>query len=166
MTSAALLNDAFDRVTESAADVVAGLNREQLGFRPQGRGNSIAWLIWHLTRVQDDHVCDLAGREQSWTADGWMERFDLDLPPGDTGYGHGHSEVARVIAEAGLLTGYLTAVTSVTADYLMTLTDADYDAIVDDSWNPPVTLGVRLVSVVNDTTQHVGQAAYVRGLLD
>ncbi len=46
------------------------------------------------------------------------------------------------------------------------LQPADLDVVVDERWDPPVTLGVRLVSVVNEVNQHVGQAAYVRGLLE
>ncbi|MGH8877951.1 MAG: mycothiol transferase [Stackebrandtia sp.] len=165
MTVAMLLGDAFDRVVESADDVVAGLSVEQLTHRPGQRGNSIAWLIWHLARVQDDHVCDLAEREQAWTAEGWIDRFDLGLPPADTGFGHSSQQVSQVVADAELLTGYLTVVTVRTKEYLGTLADEGYSRVIDTSWDPPVTLGVRLVSVVNDITQHVGQAAYVRGLL-
>ena len=165
MDSAALLSDAFDRVLESATDVVSGLDTDALGFRPDDRGNSIAWLIWHLTRVQDDHVADLAGTEQRWTAGDWFDRFGLDLRPADTGYGHGSDQVSEVVVEGALLIGYLTDVTAASKDYLGTLSDADYDRVVDTAWDPPVTLGTRLVSVVNDDTQHIGQAAYVRGLL-
>ena len=52
-----------------------------------------------------------------------------------------------------------------THGYLATLTAGDLDRIVDERWDPPVTLGVRLVSIVDDDIQHAGQAAYVRGLL-
>jgi Protein of unknown function (DUF664) len=43
--------------------------------------------------------------------------------------------------------------------------DADLARIVDRSWDPPVSLGVRLVSVIADDLQHAGQAAFVRGTL-
>ncbi len=52
-----------------------------------------------------------------------------------------------------------------TAEFVAGLSAADLDRVVDESWDPPVTLGVRLVSVVDDDAQHAGQAAYVRGLL-
>ena len=63
------------------------------------------------------------------------------------------------------LRAYHDAVYARTIEYVRTLQDADLDRVVDTSWDPPVTLGVRLVSVVNDDQQHVGQAAFVRGLL-
>ena len=165
MTTADLLGDAFNRIADDASDIVTDLTPEQLAQRPNGRGNSIAWLIWHLTRVQDDHVSELAQLEQSWIDDHWHERFHLDLDRADTGFGHTSEQVSLVAADASLLSGYLQDVTARTKLYLASLGDADYPRIIDEAWDPPVTLGVRLVSVVNDATQHVGQAAYVRGFL-
>ncbi|HEX6468387.1 MAG TPA: DUF664 domain-containing protein [Streptosporangiaceae bacterium] len=165
MTSAQLLADAFDRVHGAVHRAVDGLTPGQLAYRVDGRANSIAWLVWHLTRVQDDHVADVAGTAQVWTS-GWAERFGLPFDPADTGYGHGGDEVAAVRVESGeLLTGYYDAVHQRTIDYVGTLTDDDLPRIVDRSWDPPVTLGVRLVSVIDDDLEHAGQAAFVRGLL-
>jgi uncharacterized damage-inducible protein DinB len=115
--------------------------------------------------VQDDHVAGVADLEQVWTAQGFVDRFRLPFAAEDIGYGHSTDEVGRVRASADLLTDYLSATHQQTVGYLATLTDTDLDRVVDTHWDPPVTLGVRLVSVVNDATQHVGQAAYVRGLL-
>jgi uncharacterized damage-inducible protein DinB len=160
-----LLIDGFDRVRESVRAVLDGLDEDRLAARPDSRGNSVAWLVWHLSRVQDDHVADAAGAGQLWTSGGWVERFRLPFDVGATGYGHSAEEVAQVRASADLLGAYHDAVHRASVDYVATLTDADYDRVVDERWDPPVTLGVRLVSVLNDTTQHAGQAAYVRGLI-
>ncbi len=165
MNEAELLTDAFDRIKRSVHNVVDGLTDAQLVDRVDGRANSIAWLVWHLTRIQDDHVAGVADHEQVWLADGWQQRFGLPLEPHDHGYGHGPDEVAAVRASAPLLAGYHDAVHERTLAYVATLTHADLDRVVDEDWDPPVTLGVRLVSVVNDDMQHVGQAAFVRGLL-
>lgn len=165
MNSADLLSDALGRVDEDSRAVVENLTAEQLAHRPQGTGNSIAWLLWHLARIIDHQVSELAGVEQSWTARGWVEQFNLDLPPESTGYGHSPAEVDSVRAEGELLAAYVSATIAHTITYLHTLTGPDYDRVIDESWDPPVTLGVRLVSIINDATQHVGQAAYVRGLL-
>jgi uncharacterized damage-inducible protein DinB len=166
MNTADLLTDAFDRVRESVHEVVEGLTPDQLATRAAGQANSIAWLVWHLTRVQDDHVAGVAGTEQIWTSHKWSERFGLDLPEMSTGYGHGDEEVAAVrVGSPDLLTGYYDEVHARTLEYVGGLTDADLDRVVDRNWDPPVTLGVRLVSVVNDDTQHIGQAAYARGLI-
>lgn len=81
-----------------------------------------------------------------------------------TGYGQSADDVAAVRVEAGLLAGYYDAVHERTLGYLSGLTDAELDRIVDESWDPPVTLGVRLASVLSDDLQHAGQASYVRGL--
>ncbi|MBB3663388.1 putative damage-inducible protein DinB [Prauserella sediminis] len=166
MGSAELLTDAFGRVREVIREVVEGLDAEALAERLDADANSIGWLVWHLTRVQDDHIADVAGREQRWTADGWFERFGLPFPPGDIGYGHSSADVAAVrVSDPDLLVGYHEAVHAQTVDYLAGITDPDLDVVVDESWDPPTTLGVRLVSVVGDTMQHAGQAEFVRGIL-
>ncbi len=167
MTTADLLADAFSRIREVVHHTVDELKPDQLAARPGGQANSIAWLIWHLTRITDDHVAAAAGTEQAWTADGWAARFSLPFDVADTGYGHDSAEVGAVRVPSGeLLTGYHDAVFEHTTRYVRDLTDADLDRIVDERWDPPVTLGVRLVSVISDGLQHAGQAAYVRGLAD
>jgi uncharacterized damage-inducible protein DinB len=163
MESSEVLLDAFDRVREVVMEVVDGLSPDQLAYREGSEANSIAWLVWHLTRVQDDHVCAVAGREQAWVTEGWADRFGLDLDVRDTGYGHNPDQVAVVKANADLLSGYHQAVFEDTADYLKGLTDGQLDDVVDRRWEPPVTLGARLVSVVADDLQHAGQAAFLKG---
>ena len=165
MNAAEILADAFGRIGGEVHDAVTGLTVEQLAERIAPEANTIAWLVWHLTRVQDDHVAEVAGTEQVWTSQGWFERFDLSFSPGATGYGQTPAEVAEVRVGADLLTGYYDAVAERTLEFVRGLSDADLDRVVDDRWDPPVTLGVRLVSVIGDDEQNVGQAAYVRGIL-
>jgi hypothetical protein len=166
MTSAELLVDAFGRIRQVVHRVVDGLTPEQLADRVDPEANSIAWLVWHLTRIQDDHLADAGQFQQVWTSQGWVERFGLPFHPRDTGYGHRADQVAAVRVESGeLLVGYHDAVYQQTTRYVARLSDADLDRIVDRSWDPPVSLGVRLVSVIADDLQHAGQAAFVRGIL-
>ena len=166
MTLGELLVDAFNRIREGAVSAVSGLSPEQLAERPTSNANSIGWLVWHLTRVQDDHIAAVADREQVWTSAGWHERFALPFDADDTGYGHSSEQVAQVCGlDAEQLVGYLEAVHAATVEYVQPLTPDDLGQVVDERWDPPVTLGVRLVSVVNDDQQHVGQAAFIRGLL-
>jgi hypothetical protein len=160
-----LLIDGFGRVRENVHAVLDGLGAAELTYRPDPEANSIAWLVWHLTRIQDDHLADAGGYEQTYLADGWYERLGLPFDPADTGYGHSADDVETVRVAGDLLIGYYDAVHARTVEYLKDLTDEDLDRIVDRRWNPPVTLGVRLISVISDDLQHVGQAAYVRGLV-
>ena len=166
MTSAELLVDAVGRIRGVVHRAVDGLTAEQLAVRVEPGANSIAWLVWHLTRIQDDHVAGVAEDEQVWTSQGWAERFGLPFDPRHTGYGHRANEVAAVQVESGeLLVGYYDAVHERTTRYVERLGEADLARIVDRSWDPPVTLGVRLVSVIADDLQHAGQAVFVRGIL-
>jgi uncharacterized damage-inducible protein DinB len=158
--------DAFGRVRGVVHRVVRGLTPEQLAHQIGPEANSIAWLIWHLTRVQDDHVAHVAATEQVWTSQGWVERFGLPLEPPDTGYGHSSAQVASVRVDSGdLLTGYYDDVHERTLGFIRSLSESDLDRIVDPNYDPPVTLGVRLVSVIDDDIQHAGQAAFVKGFL-
>lgn len=166
MTTAELLADALSRVREVVHQVAEGLSPEQLAYRPKPDANSIGWLLWHLTRVQDDHVAEVAGTEQAWTADGWADRFGLPYETGATGWSQETQEVGQFSVEsADLLTGYYDSVHARSLAFVSALADSDLDKVVDDRWDPPVTLGVRLISVIDDDAQHAGQAAYVRGLI-
>ena len=157
--------DGLDRVKDNVHAAVEGLSRSQLAERLDAEANSIAWLVWHLSRVQDDHVAEVAGTTQVWISDGWAGRFALPLDNHDHGFGHTPQQVAQVVADAEMLTWYHDAVHARTVDFVRGLSDIDLERVVDRRWDPPVTLSVRLVSVVDDCAQHVGQAAFVRGIL-
>ena len=164
MRSNELLLDAFDRIRETVAATLDGADDEILLRRPSGNGNSVVWLIWHLSRVEDAQLASAAGLKQVWTSQGFAGRFMLPLSERDTGYGHSSSQVDAVKARPELLLEYYDAVHRQTAEFLTSLGDADFDRIVDTRWDPPVTLGVRLVSTIADCLQHAGQAAYAKGL--
>ena len=164
MNSSDLLVDGFSRVAQTVHRVLKGLDPAALTARVDPDANTIGWLVWHLTRVQDDHLADAFDTEQVWVTGGWSERFALPFETSATGYGQDSGEVAAVTTGTDLLLGYLDATTERTVQLLGAVTDADLDRIVDTRWDPPVTLGVRLVSVISDSLQHAGQAAFVRGI--
>jgi uncharacterized damage-inducible protein DinB len=166
MDTAALLLDLYGRIPPIAAGAVEGLDERQLVWAPAPGANSIGWLVWHLTRVQDHHVSELLDEEQIWTTGDWAQRSGLKPDPHNTGYGHGPDDVASVRPDSpDALLGYLDAVDARTRHMLEGLRDADLDRVVDKRWDPPVTMGVRLVSIADDCLQHGGQAAYLRGML-
>ena len=160
-----LLRDSFTRLIEHADDLTDGLTDEVSFYRPTPEANTIAWLLWHSARVQDAQLCDVAGIEQVWLADGWVDRFDLDLPRDAHGYGHTAEDVGKVRAPADLLAGYYRAVHDVTLEYVAGVTAQDLGRVIDENWTPPVTASARLVSIIDDAAQHLGQAAYIRGLV-
>lgn len=164
MKSTEVLADGFARVQSNVHAVLDGIEEVRLTYQPADGANTIAWLIWHLTRGQDAQIAAVAGIEPRWNAGGWYERFALPFDPSASGYGQREAEVLRVVGPAELLLDYYDATHAVTVEYLRGLDDADLDRIVDTHWDPPVTLGVRLVSILDDDVQHVGQAAYLRGL--
>lgn len=162
-----VLADAFDRVRQQVTSVTDGAGTDVLAYRPDAAANTVAWLVWHLIRVQDTHLADLTGEEPVWQADGWVDRFDLSLDPDDTGYGASTAEVAALDGvSVDHLTGYHRAVDARTTAYLDGLSGEELERVVDDSYDTPVTTAARLVSVIGDCLAHLGQAAYVRGLAE
>jgi hypothetical protein len=164
MLTTDLIEDAFGRVDQAVHAVLLGAGPDLLEYRADHEANTIAWLVWHLTRVQDSHIAGLAQEPQLWTAAGWQKRFALPFTAAATGYGHDADEVAAVRVGGDLLLSYFDAVHDRTLAYLGTLHEDDFSRVVDTSWTPPVTLAVRLVSVFSEDLEHAGQAAYVRGL--
>ena len=167
MTDAAardLLTDSFSRIRQLVEELTDGLTEEDSTYRPVPGANTPGWLLWHLTRVQDDHVAALAGVQQAWP--NWRDRFRLPFSDWATGYGQSAEEVGAVRVSGELLAGYHADVHDLTLGYVEQLTDDELARVVDTNWDPPVTAGVRVVSVLGDVLQHLGQAAYVRGLAD
>jgi hypothetical protein len=162
----ALLLEIYGRIPPLAEEAVDGLTADQLATAPAPGANTIGWLVWHLARVQDHHVAELTETEQIWTSGDWAKRCGLDPDPNNTGYGHGPEQVLSVRPETpAVLLAYLDAVHQRTTSMLEGLSPDDLDRVVDRRWDPPVTMGVRLVSIADDCMQHAGQAAYVRGIL-
>jgi uncharacterized damage-inducible protein DinB len=166
MDTASLLLELYGRIPPLAARAVHGLDVDELCTAPEEGANTVGWLVWHLARVQDHHVAELLGSDQVWVRGDWARRTGLEPDPSNTGYGHSAEEVASVRPESSeVLLAYLDEVQRRTTAMLEGLAPEDLDRVVDERWDPPVTLGVRLVSIADDSLQHAGQAAYVRGLL-
>ncbi|EGD43084.1 hypothetical protein NBCG_02581 [Nocardioidaceae bacterium Broad-1] len=161
-----LLADGFGRIAENLPAIVDGLSVDDLLWRPYDGANSIAWTLWHIGRMEDAQIAPLAGTDEVWSRDGWVERFGLPYRPRAMGYGQSAAEVAAFrLEDPTLLTGYYEAVHAATLELVDSLSDEDLARVIDERWDPPVTAAVRLVSVVDDAAQHIGQAAYVKGLL-
>ncbi|MCG5432258.1 mycothiol transferase [Mycobacterium sp. MYCO198283] len=159
-----LLRDLFTRLVEHVDAVTDGLSDDTATYRPTPAANSIAWLLWHSARVQDAQVCDIAGRDDVWLRDGWVDRFGLDLPRDATGYGMSAEDVGKVRAPVPLLADYYHAVHDMTLGVVAGLDAEALARVIDTNWDPPVTASMRLVSIVDDCAQHLGQAAYLRGI--
>ena len=162
-----ILLDLYSRIPEHLTPAVEGLSPEELTIQPEPGSNTIGWLAWHLTRVQDSHVAEVMETDQIWVSGDWHRRFGLaEADPSNTGWRHTPAQMAEIRPEsAEALLEYYRVVADRTLEYLRTLTEEDLDRVVDRRWDPPVTLGVRLVSVADDDIAHAGQAAYLRGLL-
>ena len=55
---------------------LAGLTPAEVRWQPTLHTNHIAWLVWHMARVEDRWVNrHLRGTTEVWTAAGWADRF-------------------------------------------------------------------------------------------
>jgi hypothetical protein len=161
-----LLADGYGRVLEFLDSVLVGLTQDDLNWQPRHDGNSIGWLTWHLTRQQDAQIASLMGEEQLWVKEGWHSSFNRPADPEDSGFGHTPEQVAAFRApDARILLDYQRAVLERSKRYFLTLAGTDLDRKLDEPWFQPLpTVGVRLVSIMEDSMLHAGQAAYLRGL--
>ena len=165
MESNAIVIDALGRIQNTIRRVLDGMTPDQLYYRPAENSNSTAWVIRHLTRVQDHHISDMGGLEQLWTSDGWHARFGMEADGKNTGTGHTPGDVAKIRPDAETLQSYYDAVYERTKTVLSSLTPEDMDRELDEpQYSPLPTIGVRCASIISDNTQHVGQAAYIKGL--
>ncbi len=162
-----LLKDGYGRMLLVLEKALDGLSEDDLNQQPHPDSNSIGWLAWHLTRVQDHHIADLMGEEQLWVRDGWHAKFKRASDPSDIGFRHRSEDVAAFKSPgAAIFLEYHRAVLDRSTHYISTLSAADLDRELNEPWFQPLpTVGVRLVSVISDGLQHAGQVAYLRGLL-
>ena len=158
-----LIADIFVRIAQGLERVLDGLTVDDLNQRPGADCNSIGWLAWHLTRCQDRDIGEVMGEEQLWIKGGWHARFNRAAEPADTGFGHSSENVAAFRSPDGkILLAYHRAVLERSKGYisskLATESESPTLATVD-------TVRACLAGVISGNLQHVGQAAYVRGLL-
>ena len=166
MESAGLVADALGRVREMVQAALKDLWPEELLAPPKPH---IAWLVWHLSRVQDANFSGLMERPKLWIADGWHARFKMPPEPRDYGSGHRHTleqVEAFTVNDKQLLLDYLDAVFARTKGYLATVSNADLNRVLNEpQYQPLPTLSIRLASVINCNTRHAGQIEYLRGLI-
>lgn len=165
MNALEVLRDAAARPRDAAHELADRLDPSVLGAHPGGHDNSVAWLLWHTAREIDAQIAHLSGEDEVWTSQDFRGRFGLGEEADGVGYGHTPEQARAIVCDdAELLLAHLDAVTDALLAYLGTLQGSDLDQVIDSSYHPPVTRGARLVSVIDDAAQHVGQAAYVVGM--
>lgn len=164
-----LITDLFVRISQELEQVLEGLTVDELNKKPAPDGNSVGWLAWHLTRSHDRNTSELLAEEQLWTKDKWHARFDRAPDPADTGFGHSSEDIAAFRSpDSKTLLQYHLAVLELVKGYISgTLSETDLEREVESpTLGNIATVRARLVGIISEGLQHVGQAAYVRGLLE
>ncbi|WP_424463548.1 mycothiol transferase [Pseudoclavibacter helvolus] len=161
-----VLDDFASRPVEAAERLARDLSAADLNAHPGGHDNSIAWLLWHAGREIDAQVAPLTGEREVWSSQGFDKRFGLGELGDSVGYGHSPADArAVVVDDAALLLDYLRASTDALRAHIRSLGPDGLGEIIDEDWDPPVTRAARIVSIIDDAAQHVGQAAYAAGIL-
>ncbi len=163
MTTTEILAEFAQRPIEATKNLPA-LSAEPLNAHPADHPNSVAWLLWHSGREADVQLAHLSGDAQQWES--FRGRFDLGEIGNSIGYGHSAEQAKQIIVkDQALLAEYLEATLGALIVYISGLSEASLGEVIDQNWDPPVTRAVRLVSIIDDASQHVGQAAYAAGAL-
>ncbi|MDA1215963.1 MAG: DinB family protein [Chloroflexi bacterium] len=157
--------NALGRADGTLKRALEGLTREELMQQPAGPGsNPIGWLAWHLTRVQDGYGSRIAGVEQVWRTQKWYEKFGLEeTPPSYKPETVGTFDPIS----AELLLEYYEMVKTATVGYIASLSAEDWERQLPqiDPSRPPQTVADGVAIITSDNIQHIGQIAYVRGLI-
>lgn len=167
MEFGAFIKGLLDRNEEYVLKAVEGISLDDLHRMPTPETNSIGWLLWHLSRVQDRNTAAMAGWPQAWITAGWHAKFGRAANPDERGNGDTPAQVAAFRAPSvEIMVGYYKAGRTRVDKFLATLTLADLERPVAGP-NPgsTVPLNTRLTALALECCQHGGQIAYVRGML-
>jgi hypothetical protein len=162
-----MLSGAYGSILKTLEYTLEGLTEEDLNWQPKPDCNSIGWLAWHLTRIQDMTIADFTGDEQLWIKDGWHKKWGRPADPQDFGNGMKPEDLAKFKSpDAKTLLAYHKTVLEKSQEFFPTLKKADLDEVLENTpFKPPPTAGMMLLIILGDGLQHAGQAAYVRGML-
>jgi len=164
MTATSILEDCFTRIHDSVHRILDDLTDEELHGEPHP---SIGWLAWRLTRVEDSNVTRLWTREQLWIGEGWADRFGMPPLPADFGRSmmHTREQVREFSASKELIFAYQDAAYAMVMEYLKATPPEEFDRELDEpQYNPRPTVGVRLISLVENGMQNTGQMGYLKGV--
>ena len=154
----------FERVPQVLEKALDGLTQDDLDYLPKTDCNSIGWLTWHLIRVQDTAISRLMEKEQLWIADKWYSKFNRSADSTDRGVGHRSEEVSSFQSpDTNTFLNYYQAILKRTNEYISNLSTTELERETDIPRFP--TVGIYLASLTSEILQHLGQIAYLRGML-
>ena len=167
MSVGEISNAAYDRIAGVLRRALTDMTVTQLTTQAAGpESNPIGWIAWHLTRTQDKNYSALLGREELWSKDGWYQKFGLPI---ESGTGNGDSlETVRSFdpINSDTLLAYFDATRALSREFLDSLDADDLNQPSPSGLPTTEVIKVSIARVTGDLIQHIGQIAYVRGLVD
>jgi uncharacterized damage-inducible protein DinB len=158
------IQSGLEEYLQALQRTIEGLTPDEMRWQPTPHTNHIAWLVWHLARVEDRWVSRLRQAPEVWNDEGWANRFRMD--PESNGFGQTMEEV-RAMPEIALqdLMAYFDAVRVVTRHYLEQATDADLAQTYPHPRFGECTGAWIVGHILVEESQHVGQVALIRGMV-
>ena len=161
-----LVRSGLDEYLEGLEQALDGLTPVELAWQPAPSSNNITWQVWHMARVEDRWVNSyLRQGTEVWIADKWYSKFGLQ--PEDHGARQSAEDSAAMpdLPLAGLM-DYYRVVRDSTNSYVDNLTADDLGkSYSHPRTNPGPTVNWVLAHLLVEEAQHLGQVAYVRGIL-
>ena len=149
----------------SFRDAVKDLTDEQLHFRPLGKGNSIAFALWHTVRTEDMVVNFLLQKKPPvWNAEGWDKKFGMDPRAQGTGMTAEQAASIRIPSLQDFLK-YMDNVFQASEAYLDIVKEADLEPVQEYQFLGKRS-GYQVIGgvVLGHGSEHLGEIRYVKGL--
>ena len=146
-------------------DAVSDLSDDQLHWRANENGCSIAFILWHYYRTEDNIIQFVLQRKPTvWLEGGWDEKFGLDRISQGTGMSLADAQALRIRSKEGFMS-YMDAVASATDDYLAAMDDQGLERMtaVKPVGEMPVRNAIGTMCLTHGFT-HLGEIQHVRGL--
>jgi len=159
-----LIKMSLEENRDYIARAIKDLSPDELAWRPKPHSNNIAFLLWHLARVEDLWINRLIlGGKSMYETDGWYKKFKT--PAQDSGFGYDQAKLAAwPVPTPELLQSYTAAVREKTLAFLKTTDEKKLDEPKDFILNK-ATVGWALSHLISEIGEHSGQIGYLRGVM-
>jgi len=139
------------------------LTEDQMHYQSTPDSNSIAWMVWHSSRIKDQVTASIVGESEVWLADGWAERFGI--APEANGIGDRPEQVTSFRVRSDFLLGYADAAHNVTIQRLSKILPAQLAQPSRYVLGDTRPVWRSLQGMLGDAYSHAAQVSYLRGMI-
>ena len=155
--------EALERARAVTMIAIDGLTPEHFHWRPNPTANSIAFLLWHISRVEDRFTSDLRNMEEIWLTEEWHKKFAVAIS--ENGIGWGPEQIQDFRPAIELVVSYLQRVRNISLETISRLNISQFKEQLTPS-RPDFTVANTLQTIVYHENHHQGAIGYIRGLIE